>query len=98
MVVVPEELLGGGFRGETGSRGVGIASNWVGKAKMVLQSFVIQVVIVMTVNFKTGDEDTLSIAARWTCYVVVYAMVIVTILSGLPYVSRLRSIDAGKSG
>jgi len=28
--------------------------------------------------------------------VVVYVMVIVTILSGLPYVSRLRSIDAGK--
>jgi len=39
----------------------------------------------------------LNIVARWICYVVVYLTVTVTILSGLPYVSRLRSIDAGKT-
>ncbi len=96
VVVLARELLVTGFRGEAESMGVSFASNWVGKAKMILQSIVIPLVIVLTVNFKTGGEDTLNVAAWVTCYVVVYVMVIVTILSGLPYVSRLRSIDAGK--
>ncbi len=96
VVVLARELLVTGFRGEAESMGVSFASNWVGKAKMILQSIVIPLVIVLTVNFKTGGEDTLNVAARVTCYVVVYLMIIVTILSGLPYVSRLRSIDADK--
>jgi len=96
VIVLARELLVTGFRGEAESMGVSFASNWVGKAKMILQSIVIPLVIVLTVNFKTGGEDALNVAARWTCYVVVYLMIIVTILSGLPYVSRLRSIDAGK--
>jgi len=96
VIVLARELLVTGFRGEAESMGVSFASNWVGKAKMILQSIVIPLVIVLTVNFKTGGEETLNVAARWTCYVVVYLMVIVTILSGLPYVSRLRSIDTGK--
>ncbi len=96
VIVLARELLVTGFRGEAESMGVSFASHWVGKAKMILQSIAIPLVIVLTVNFKTGGEDTLNVAARWTCYVVVYVMVIVTILSGLPYVSRLRSLDAGK--
>ncbi len=97
VIVLARELLVTGFRGEAESMGVSFGSNWVGKAKMILQSIVIPLVIVLTVNFKTGGNETLNVAARWTCYVVVYAMVIVTILSGLPYVSRLRSLDAGKT-
>ena len=96
VVVLARELLVTGFRGEAEAMGVNFASHWVGKAKMILQSIAIPLVIVLTVNFKTSGADTLNVAARWTCYVVVYAMVIVTILSGLPYVSRLRSLDAGK--
>jgi phosphatidylglycerophosphate synthase len=97
VIVLARELLVTGFRGEAESMGVSFASNWVGKAKMILQSIAIPLVILLTVNFKTGGGDTLNVAARWICYVVVYSTVIVTILSGLPYVSRLRSIDAGKS-
>ncbi len=96
VIVLARELLVTGFRGEAESMGVSFGSNWVGKAKMILQSIAIPLVILLTVNFKTGGEDTLNIVARWTCYVVVYVTVGVTIVSGLPYVSRLRSIDAGK--
>ncbi len=96
VIVLARELLVTGFRGEAESMGVSFGSNWVGKAKMILQSIAIPLVIVLTVNFKTGGQDTLNVIARWTCYVVVYVTVGVTIVSGLPYVSRLRSIDAGK--
>jgi CDP-diacylglycerol--glycerol-3-phosphate 3-phosphatidyltransferase len=98
VIVLARELLVTGFRGEAESMGVSFGSNWFGKAKMILQSICIPLVILLTVNFKTGGDGTLSVIARWTCYVVVYLMVIVTILSGLPYAARLRSIDAGKSG
>jgi CDP-diacylglycerol--glycerol-3-phosphate 3-phosphatidyltransferase len=97
VIVLARELLVTGFRGEAESMGVSFASNWVGKAKMILQSIAIPLVILLTVNFKTGGDGTLNIVARWICYVVVYLTVTVTILSGLPYVSRLRSIDAGKT-
>ncbi len=96
VIVLARELLVTGFRGEAEAMGVSFGSNWVGKAKMILQSIAIPLVILLTVNFKTGGDDTLNIVARWTCYVVVYVTVGVTIVSGLPYVSRLRSIDAGK--
>lgn len=92
VIVLARELLVTGFRGEAESMGVSFASNWWGKAKMILQSIAIPVVIFLTVNFKTGGDDTLNRIARWTCYVIVYATVLVTILSGLPYVARLRSI------
>jgi len=95
VVVLARELLVTGFRGEAESMGVSFASNWFGKAKMILQSICIPLVILLAVNFKTGDDGTWNIAARWTCYVVVYLMVIVTILSGLPYVTRLRRLGAG---
>ena len=94
VVVLARELLVTGFRGEAESMGVSFASNWFGKAKMILQSICIPLVILLAVNFKTGGDSTLSVVARWICYVVVYLMVIVTILSGLPYATRLRHIGA----
>ena len=91
-IVLARELLVTGFRGEAESMGVSFGSSWFGKWKMILQSFSIPLVIVLTVNFKTGGAETLNVVARWICYVVVYATVIVTIMSGLPYVTRLRQI------
>lgn len=94
VVVLARELLVTGFRGEAESMGISFASNWFGKAKMILQSICIPLVILLAVNFKTGGDGPLNIVARWICYVVVYLMVIVTILSGLPYATRLRHIGA----
>ncbi len=92
VIVLARELLVTGFRGEAESMGVSFGSSWFGKWKMILQSICIPLVLVLTVNFKTGGAETLNVVARWICYVVVYATVIVTILSGLPYVTRLRQI------
>ena len=93
-VILARELLVTGFRGEAESMGVSFAANWWGKWKMILQSTAIPVVVFLTVTFKTGASDRLSVTALWACYVVVYATVIVTILSALPYLGRLPGIRA----
>ena len=95
-VILARELLVTGFRGEAESQGVSFAATWSGKWKMILQSVAIPVVIFLAVNFKTGNDGGLSLAARWICYVVVYLTVIVTILSAFPYVGRLRVVIAGR--
>ncbi len=91
-VILARELLVTGFRGEAESMGVSFASNWWGKAKMILQSIAIPLVIFLVVNFKTGGTAWYSVAARWVCYVVIYATVLVTIGSALPYVFGFRRI------
>ncbi|MHC5007844.1 MAG: CDP-alcohol phosphatidyltransferase family protein [Planctomycetota bacterium] len=93
-VMLARELLVTGFRGEAEAMGVSFGSNWWGKWKMILQSITIPTVIFFAITFKTGEDRTLSIAAKWFCYVLVYLTVIVTIGSGLPYVVRLRQIVA----
>ena len=93
-VMLARELLVTGFRGEAEAMGVSFGSNWWGKWKMILQSITIPTVIFFAITFKTGEDRALSIAAKWFCYVLVYLTVIVTIVSGLPYVLRLRQIVA----
>jgi CDP-diacylglycerol--glycerol-3-phosphate 3-phosphatidyltransferase len=93
-VMLARELLVTGFRGEAEAMGVSFASNWWGKWKMILQSITIPTVIFFAITFKTGEDRTISIAAKWFCYVLVYLTVVVTIVSGLPYVLRLRQIVA----
>ena len=93
-VILARELLVTGFRGEAESMGVSFAASWSGKGKMILQSITVPMVIFLAVNFETGGEGALNVAARWICYVFVYATVVVTIWSGLPYISRLRQVLA----
>jgi CDP-diacylglycerol--glycerol-3-phosphate 3-phosphatidyltransferase len=93
-VILARELLVTGFRGEAEAMGVSFGSNWWGKWKMILQSITIPTVIFLAITFKTGEDRTISIAAKWFCYVLGYLTVIVTIVSGLPYVLRLRQVVA----
>jgi CDP-diacylglycerol--glycerol-3-phosphate 3-phosphatidyltransferase len=93
-VILARELLVTGFRGQAEAMGVSFGSNWWGKWKMILQSITVPTVIFFAITFKTGEDRTISIAAKWFCYVLVYVTVIVTIVSGLPYVLRLRQIVA----
>jgi CDP-diacylglycerol--glycerol-3-phosphate 3-phosphatidyltransferase len=95
-VILARELLVTGFRGEAEGMGVSFASSWFGKWKMILQSITIPTVIFLVITFKTGGDTALSTWARWLCYVLVYVTVGVTILSGLPYILRLRQIMAGR--
>ena len=65
-----------------------------GKAKMILQSIAIPVIIFLVVNFKTAETPW----AMWTCHVLVYLMLIVTVWSGIPYITGMRAVAAETPG
>jgi CDP-diacylglycerol--glycerol-3-phosphate 3-phosphatidyltransferase len=82
VLVLARELLVTGIRGEVEKAGVAFGANWVGKLKMILQSVVVPVVLVI-VALDPADHAWMG----WVRDVLVYATVIVTVLSGLPYIT-----------
>lgn len=91
VVVLARELLITSLRGAFESRGVSFAATASGKWKMILQSVCIPLVLVLlgatrVVRFaESGVEFT---PAGWIIQAVVWATVIVTVWSGVPYVQR----------
>jgi hypothetical protein len=55
---------------------------------MILQSIVVPIVLFLVINFRTHQTPW----AMWTCHILVYATLLVTVWSGLPYVTGLRKI------
>ena len=94
VIILARELLVTGIRGVVESGGVKFGSKLSGKLKMILQSIAIPLVLFFTVNFRTGETPW----AMWTCHVIVYVTVAVTVWSGLPYVLGLRRIMGGQAG
>lgn len=83
VVILARELLVTGIRGEMEGSGAKFGANLWGKLKMILQSIVVPtlLVIVWLDPHREGYEWT-----AWVRDVLVYATVLVTIFSGLPYV------------
>jgi CDP-diacylglycerol---glycerol-3-phosphate 3-phosphatidyltransferase len=88
MLILARELLVTGIRGVIEGMGMSAASNWSGKAKMILQSITIPIILMLVINFRPSDNAW----AWWTCTGLVYLTLIVTVWSGLPYVVGLQSI------
>jgi len=83
-VILARELLVTAIRGELEGEGVKFGANTWGKLKMVLQSLVIPIVLAIV------WLDPRNEAWRWTGWVrdvLVYLTVIVTVLSGIPYIT-----------
>jgi phosphatidylglycerophosphate synthase len=91
VVILLRELLVTSIRAALESRGVQFPANWAGKWKMILQAVVIPIVIaIVWYNpLRPGHEW-----AGWVRDVLVYTTVLVTILSGIPYITR--ALAAGK--
>ncbi len=87
VLILTRELLVTGIRGVIESMGVSCGSKWSGKAKMILQSIAIPTIIFVVIVFRPGEN---SWALR-VCDVLIYATVIVTVWSGLPYVLAMRA-------
>lgn len=82
-VMLARELLVTGVRDKLESAGVKFGANWSGKMKMVLQSVTIPLVLVIVWLDPTKD------AHHWLALsrdILVYATVIVTVVSGVPYI------------
>jgi phosphatidylglycerophosphate synthase len=91
-VILARELLVTGIRGLVESMGVSFGAKWSGKSKMILQSVCIPIIIFLAVNCRPSENAW----AMWSCHVLVYATLIVTVWSGLPYVMGLRRILAAQ--
>ena len=82
VLVVARELLVTGIRGEVEKAGIAFGATWVGKLKMILQSAVVPLVLVI-VMIDPREHEWLG----WLRDVLVYATVLATVLSGWPYVT-----------
>jgi len=82
VLVLARELLVTGIRGEVEKAGISFGANWYGKLKMILQSVVVPVVLVIVMIDPNRDGYAWL---GWTRDALVYLTVVVTVLSGLPY-------------
>ncbi|MEM8739149.1 MAG: CDP-alcohol phosphatidyltransferase family protein [Planctomycetota bacterium] len=93
VLVLARELLVTGIRGEVEKMGIEFGANRVGKLKMVLQSVVVPVVLVI-VMIDPREQPWLG----WIRDGLVYATVAVTVLSGWPYVRASAEAFRKKAG
>ena len=89
IVILARELLVTGIRGELEGDGINFQANWWGKIKMILQCIVVPIILLIIYldPVKPGNE--------WLGYVrdiLVYATVLATIFSGLPYITSAAKL------
>ncbi len=83
-VILARELLVTAIRGELEGEGVKFGANIWGKLKMILQSIVIPIVLaIVVIDPRRDGWHWLG----WVRDVLVYVTVLVTVLSGLPYIT-----------
>jgi CDP-diacylglycerol--glycerol-3-phosphate 3-phosphatidyltransferase len=92
-IILARELLVTGIRDEVESRGVQFGAQLWGKLKAVLQLVAVPVILFIV------WQDPRAASHQWMAWLrdtLVYATVIVTVLSGLPYItSAVRAIKRG---
>ncbi|MBB6430917.1 CDP-alcohol phosphatidyltransferase family protein [Algisphaera agarilytica] len=84
VLVLARELLVTGIRGEVEKAGIDFSATWTGKLKMILQSVVVPIVLVIVMIDPNREGYTWL---GWVRDVLVYATVITTVLSGVPYIT-----------
>jgi phosphatidylglycerophosphate synthase len=97
VVIMGRELLVTSIRAVAEEDGVDFSADWTGKAKMIVQACVIPFILVMLgiteVQRGTWGRAMIDIA--------VYTTVVVTVISGVPYIFRgfglLSKAGRGKS-
>ena len=82
VLVLARELLVTGIRGIAEQRGINFGAKAIGKWKMILQSVVVPVVLLIVAVDPTRGGWTWLV---WPRDVLVYATVLVTLVSGWPY-------------
>ncbi|HWB20502.1 MAG TPA: CDP-alcohol phosphatidyltransferase family protein [Phycisphaerales bacterium] len=91
VVILARELLVTSIRGVVEGMGQSGASHWAGKAKMILQCIIVPIILFLVVNFHTADQTW----AMWICHILVYLTLLVTLWSGVPYVTALPRLMRG---
>ncbi|MEX0876475.1 MAG: CDP-diacylglycerol--glycerol-3-phosphate 3-phosphatidyltransferase [Phycisphaerales bacterium] len=82
--MIMRELLVTSIRGVYEGEGVDFSAGTLGKAKMILQSGSIPIILLIIALGSPGPDTT----GRLVIVVLVWATVVVTLLSGLPYIGK----------
>lgn len=83
-LILARELLVTGIRGELEAKGHKFGANWWGKAKFILQAIIVPVVLFfIAMDPKQPGHEWMAT----TRDVLIYATVIVSVISGWPYVT-----------
>lgn len=84
VVILGRELLVTSIRGVLEGQGIEFAATWHGKAKMIIQSVCIPLVL-MVLAFSNADRGS---TARIVIEIAVWTTMLITVWSGVPYVTR----------
>jgi len=84
VAMFARELLVTSIRGVYEGDGVDFSAGSMGKAKMILQSITIPIILLMIAFASPGPES----GERTIIVLLVWATVVVTLLSGLPYIGK----------
>jgi phosphatidylglycerophosphate synthase/phosphatidylglycerophosphatase A len=93
VLILARELLVTSVRATMESRGIDFSASTSGKLKMVLQSITVPGILIL-LNFPVPQEGSTD-AAGWLIRLLVWATVIVTAWSGVPYI--VRAITAART-
>ena len=89
VVILARELLVTTIRGAFEARGVDFSASWSGKAKMILQSIAVPLILLAVAGQSGEPEDSalahsLRLGALWLAWITV----VVTAWSAIPYIQR----------
>lgn len=95
VVIIARELLVTGIRGEMEGSGHKFGANIWGKLKMILQAVVVPIVLLIVLLLDNGIRyrDVYEL----TRDILVYTTVIVTVLSGIPYITGAYRVTKAES-
>lgn len=86
VVIIARELLVTAIRGVLESKGIAFGADWWGKSKMILQSITAPYCLFVAVNLAVAEVSFFSALQG----ILVWATVLVTAISAVPYVIRAR--------
>lgn len=93
VLLIARELLVTAIRDILESKGYNGGAKWAGKAKMILQSFAVPLVLLLVVNCRPDKHESVMTLIN----ILIWLMLIVTLWSGLPYITGLRHVLRQKS-
>jgi CDP-diacylglycerol--glycerol-3-phosphate 3-phosphatidyltransferase len=91
VVILARELLVTSIRAILEGEGIDFSAGWAGKAKMILQAIVVPAILLILAWGAPGRGSPRA----WAIDASVWATVLATVLSGVPYVTR--AISTGRS-
>jgi len=91
VIILAREIVVTGIRSYMESRGIEFGAVWAGKWKMTFQSVAIPVIITLVAHFDPTEYSW----SRLIILALAYLTVFVTVISGLPYITKaLKSLNS----